>query len=51
MDLSKETSVEKLKAAAFDLVVQLEQTQNNLRAINQRIAELSQETSKESVKD
>ena len=44
MDLSKETSVEKLKALAYDQMAQLEVTQQNLRALNQRIAELSEPT-------
>lgn len=44
MDLQKETNVEKLKSLAYDQMVALEQTQTNLRLINQRIAELSKET-------
>jgi hypothetical protein len=43
MDISKETSVEKLKALAYDQMAQLEVTQANLRALNQRIAELSED--------
>ena len=46
MDLTKETSIEKLKALAYDQMAQLEVTQNNLRALNQRIAELSEEAQK-----
>ena len=40
MDLSKETNVEKLKALAYEQVVALETAQANLRAIQQRIAQL-----------
>lgn len=48
MDLSKETNVEKLKALAYDQMVQLEQTQANLRILNARIGEL--QTNEEVVK-
>lgn len=40
MDLSKMTDLNELKAMAYDQVVALEQTQNNLRVINQRIEEV-----------
>ena len=43
MDLSKETSVEKLKAMAFDTIQAIELQQQNLRALQQRIAQLEQE--------
>lgn len=40
MDITKETDVNKLKALAYDQMVQLEQTQTNLRVLNARIGEL-----------
>lgn len=43
MDISKETDVTKLKALAYDQLAQSEAIQSNLRALNARIAELSQE--------
>lgn len=43
MDLSQETSIEKLKAMAYDQIAQSEIIQSNLRALNARIAELSQD--------
>lgn len=42
MDISQETDVTKLKALAFDQIALLEQTQGNIRALNNRIVELSQ---------
>ncbi len=41
-DISKVTDITSLKALGYDLVSQLEQTQNNLRLVNQRIAELQE---------
>lgn len=43
MDLSKITDIKELKAMAYDQIVTQEQVSNNLRNINDRIAELSQE--------
>ena len=43
MDLSKETNVDKLKAMAFDAIQAMEVQQQNLRALQQRIAQLEQE--------
>jgi len=43
MDISKETSIEKLKALAFDTIGRIEMEQNNLRILQQRIAELGKE--------
>jgi uncharacterized coiled-coil protein SlyX len=43
MDLSTMTDLNELKAMAYDQVVALEQTQNNLRIINQRIEEVKNE--------
>lgn len=40
MDISKETNVEKLKAMAFDCIQRLEIEQQNLRALQIRMAEL-----------
>ena len=40
MDITKETNIEKLKSLAYDQMVQLEQTQQNLRILNARIGEL-----------
>jgi myo-inositol catabolism protein IolC len=48
MDISKETNVEKLKALAYDQLAQLEAVQANLRALNERIAQLSKEAEKPS---
>ena len=42
MDISKETNINKLKALAYDQMLILEQTQNNLRALNARIVQLEQ---------
>lgn len=41
MDISKETNVEKLKALAYDQVLLIEQSQANLRVLQQRIAEVN----------
>jgi hypothetical protein len=40
MDLSQIADVDQLKVMAYDHLANLEQTQNNLRAINARIAEV-----------
>lgn len=42
MDITKITDVKELKSLAYDQMAQLEATQQNLRMLNQRIAELSQ---------
>jgi len=44
MDLTKITDVKELKSLAYDQMAQLEQTQANLRMLNQRIAELNETT-------
>ncbi len=43
MDITKVTDIIELKALAFDTLQALEVQQNNLRLIQQRIAELEQE--------
>lgn len=43
MDITKITDVKELKSLAYDNLAQLEAIQSNLRALNSRIAELSQE--------
>ena len=43
MDLQKVTDLKELKALAFDTLQAIEVQQNNLRLIQQRIAELEQE--------
>lgn len=40
MDITQITDEKELKSMAYDQMVMLEQTQNNLRLINGRIAEL-----------
>lgn len=40
MDLATITDLTQLKAMAYDQMVVLEQTQNNLRLVNQRISAL-----------
>lgn len=40
MDISKITDIKELKAMAFDAVQAIEVQQNNLRLIQQRIAQL-----------
>ena len=40
MDLQKITDIKELKSLAYDQMVQLEQTQQNLRILNARIGEL-----------
>lgn len=46
MDLQKITDVTELKALAYDTLQALEVQQNNLRMIQQRIAELEQDAQK-----
>lgn len=46
MDISKVTDLKELKALAFDTLQAIEVQQNNLRLIQQRIAELEQEPKK-----
>ena len=41
MDITKMTDVKELKALAFDTIQRIEIEQNNLRALQQRIVELS----------
>lgn len=41
MDITKITDVKELKALAFDAIEQIEIQQNNLRALQQRLAELA----------
>lgn len=43
MDLSTETSLEKLKAMAYDQIAVKELAENNLRVLNQRIQEIGSE--------
>ncbi len=50
MDLQKVTDIKELKALAFDTLQALELQQNNLRLIQQRIAELEQEPAKKAGK-
>ena len=46
MDIAKVTNVIELKALAFDTLQAIEMQQNNLRLIQQRLAELEQEQEK-----
>lgn len=46
----EELSVQELKALAYDQLATLEVTQNNLKLINNRIAELSKPATAEEVK-
>lgn len=46
MDITKVTDLKELKALAFDTLQAIELQQNNLRIIQQRIAELEQEAQK-----
>ena len=46
MDISNVTDLKELKALAFDTLQAIEVQQNNLRLIQQRIAELEQEPKK-----
>lgn len=43
MDLQQITDIEKLESLAYRQVVTIEQAQANLRALQQRIAQLSEE--------
>lgn len=43
MDISKVTDIKELKAMAFDTLQMIETQQNNLRIIQQRIAEIEQQ--------
>lgn len=43
MDIQKITDIKELKAMAFDTLQAIEIQQNNLRLIQQRIAEIEQE--------
>jgi len=45
MKLEDITTVEQAKALAFDCIQAIEQQQQNLRALQQRIAQLSEEKS------
>lgn len=46
MDLQKVTDLKELKALAFDTLQAIEVQQNNLRLIQQRIAEVEQQPAK-----
>ncbi len=46
MDIQKITDIKELKALAFDTLQAIEVQQNNLRIIQQRLAELEQQTPK-----
>lgn len=41
MDISKITDINELKAMAYDQIVMLEQAQANLKAINERIEQVT----------
>jgi hypothetical protein len=43
MDLQQVTDIKALKALAYDLLAERENTDRNLQAVNARIAELAQE--------
>ena len=45
MDITKITDLNELKALAYDAILAIEQQQNNLRVIQQRIAQMSEEMS------
>lgn len=47
MQLSEIKTVEQAKAMAFDAIQRIEIEQNNLRALQQRIAQLEQEPKKD----
>lgn len=51
MDISKETDLNKLKALAYDELARREQADNNLRIINQRIADLNRPKAQKPKKD
>ena len=46
MDIQKVTDIKELKAMAFDTLQVIEVQQNNLRIIQQRIAEIEQQQAK-----
>lgn len=46
MDIQKITDIKELKALAFDTLQAIEVQQNNLRIIQQRLAEVEQQGSK-----
>jgi hypothetical protein len=50
MDLQKVTDVNELKALAYDTLQALEVQQNNLRLIQQRLAELEQKPQQSNTK-
>lgn len=50
MDLQKVTDVNELKALAYDTLQALEVQQNNLRLIQQRLAELEQKSQQSNTK-
>ena len=50
MKLEDITTVEQAKALAFDCIQRIELEQNNLRALQQRIAELSDASAEEPTK-
>lgn len=43
MDITKITDIKELKALAYDQFIQLEQAQYNLKAVNERIAQLTEQ--------
>jgi hypothetical protein len=50
MDISKTDDIKELKSMAYDQLLTIENAQNNLKVINQRIAELQLEEKKEAKK-
>lgn len=50
MDISKITDATELKSMAYDQMLVIDQAQANLRMIQQRLAQLQQETQKKSEK-
>lgn len=46
MDITKITDIKELKALAYDQIVILEQTQINLKTINERMAQIQQPVEK-----
>lgn len=51
MEISDIKDVKELKALAYDQLVIKEQAENNLRLLNQRIAQLSREKPEKNVSD
>jgi uncharacterized coiled-coil protein SlyX len=41
MDISQETDIDKLKSLAYDQILALENAQQNLRVLNERIAQVN----------